>query len=99
MRPVHAKAEDYFERFCSDLGLPPVTVALCHTWIKEVRDKELDSGRGPVGIAAALIYMASIKTSHRRTQREIADATNVTEVTIRNRYKELTAALNLELEI
>ena len=99
MKPTHAKPRDYIDRFCSDLQLGPASVLLCHKWLQEVTDKELDSGRGPVGIAAALIYMASIVTGQNRTQREIADVTNVTEVTIRNRYKELTVALNVELNI
>ena len=52
-------------------------------------------GVGLIGIAAALIYMANV-TGQNRTQREIADTTNVTEVTIRNRYKELSKALNIK---
>ena len=95
MKPMHAKAEDYIPRFCSDLGLRPAALAKCMEWLEVVKTKELDSGRGPVGIAAALIYMASNVTGQSRTQREIADITNVTEVTIRNRYKELSKALNV----
>ncbi|MEM1550619.1 MAG: hypothetical protein QXR13_01640, partial [Candidatus Bathyarchaeia archaeon] len=50
----------------------------------------LTSGRGPIGIAAAASYIASVLIGEKRTQREIAEIANVTEVTIRNRYKELT---------
>ena len=64
----------------------------------EVKELELDSGRGPVGVAAALIYMASIVTGQNRTQRDIAHITNVTEVTIRNRYKELSKALDIKVD-
>jgi len=35
----------------------------------------------------------------KRTQREVADVAGVTEVTIRNRYKELLEELNLEKDI
>jgi transcription initiation factor TFIIB len=35
----------------------------------------------------------------KRTQREVADVAGVTEVTIRNRYKELLEELDLEKEI
>ena len=59
----------------------------------------MDSGKGPMGIAAAALYIASVSTGHRRTQREIAEACGVTEVTIRNRYKEVAAALDIELVI
>ena len=99
MKPMTTKPEQYIDRFCSDLQLRQEAVALCHEWMKEIKRLELDSGRGPVGIAASLIYMASIVSGQNRTQREIADVTNVTEVTIRNRYKELCAALNVELDV
>ena len=99
MKPMTTKPEQYIDRFCSDLQLRSEAVSQCRTWMEEIKRLELDSGRGPVGIAAALIYMASIVTGQNRTQREIADITNVTEVTIRNRYKELALALNVELDI
>ena len=42
---------------------------------------------------------ASVLCGKRRTQREVAEVAGVTEVTIRNRYKELIQNLNIELEI
>ena len=50
-------------------------------------------------IAASIIYIASVLCGKRRTQREVAEVAGVTEVTIRNRYKELIQNLNIELEI
>jgi transcription initiation factor TFIIB len=67
--------------------------------LKEAADKELTSGRGPTGVAAAAIYVASIMANERRTQREVADVAGVTEVTIRNRYKELTEKLGIKVEL
>jgi transcription initiation factor TFIIB len=55
----------------------------------------LTSGRGPTGIAAAATYIASVLAGEKRTQREIAEIANVTEVTIRNRYKELLDRLEI----
>jgi transcription initiation factor TFIIB len=52
-------------------------------------------GREPTGIAAATLYIASIVLGEKRTQKEIAEIAGVTEVTIRNRYKELTNNLDL----
>jgi transcription initiation factor TFIIB len=54
---------------------------------------KLTSGRGPSGIAAAATYIASLVVGERKTQREIAEIAKVTEVTIRNRYKELVKHL------
>ena len=65
--------------------------------IKKAEEKELTSGRGPTGVAAAAIYIASILGGERRTQREVAEVAGVTEVTIRNRYKELAEKLGIEI--
>jgi Transcription initiation factor IIB (TFIIB) len=62
-------------------------------------NKDLTSGRGPTGVAAAAIYIASIALNERRTQREVAEVAGVTEVTIRNRYKELTEKLGINVEV
>jgi transcription initiation factor TFIIB len=43
--------------------------------------------------------VAALLNGEKRTQREVADVAGVTEVTIRNRYKELLEELNLEKEI
>ena len=56
----------------------------------------LTSGRGPTGIAAASLYVAALMNDEKRTQREVADVAGVTEVTIRNRYKELFNKLKLK---
>ena len=57
---------------------------------------ELTSGRGPAGIAAAGLYVAALLNDEKKTQREVADVAGITEVTIRNRYKELLDKLKLE---
>ncbi len=51
---------------------------------------------GPTGIAAAALYVAALLNNEKRTQREVADVAGVTEVTIRNRYKELLKELKLK---
>ena len=67
--------------------------------IESAQHVELTSGRGPTGIAAAALYVAALINGEKRTQREVADVAGVTEVTIRNRYKELLDKLDLEKEI
>ena len=51
------------------------------------------------GVAAAAVYVASRLCGTPRTQREIADISGVTEVTIRNRYKEIVGQLGLERDL
>jgi len=67
--------------------------------LKLAENRDLTSGRGPTGVAAAAIYIASISLNERRTQREVAEVAGVTEVTIRNRYKELTEKLGINVEV
>jgi transcription initiation factor TFIIB len=52
-----------------------------------------------MGIAAASLYVAALLVGDKKTQREVADIAGVTEVTIRNRYKELLEKLHLEDQI
>jgi len=87
--------EDYTPRFCSELGLNEDTRSKAIEILQQAAEKELTSGRGPTGVAAAAIYVASILCGERKTQREVADVAGVTEVTIRNRYKELAEELDL----
>jgi len=58
----------------------------------------LISGRGPTGVAAAAVYIAALLKNEKRTQKQVANVAGVTEVTIRNRYRELKEKLNLEVE-
>jgi transcription initiation factor TFIIB len=89
---------DFVAGFCSKLGLPAATLTKTLSIIESAERLELIDGKSPTGLAAAAIYIAANLTNHIRTQREIADISSVTEVTIRNRYKELAKALNLELQ-
>jgi transcription initiation factor TFIIB len=87
--------QDYISRFCSILKLSGDVQAKTLEILQEAANRELTSGRGPTGIAAASIYIASVLCGERRTQREVAEVAGVTEVTIRNRYKEIAAKLDI----
>ena len=87
---------DYIPRFASKLGLSGVVQARAIEIIHEARENGLNSGKAPTGLAAAALYIASIFSCERKTQKDIAVVVNVTEVTIRNRYKELSEKLNFE---
>jgi len=51
-----------------------------------------------MGMAAAALYLACVMNGENRTQKDIAHASGVTEVTIRNRYKELKRFLDLYIK-
>ncbi len=90
---------EYVPRFGSELGLSGEIQSKAIEVLKLAMDQELTSGRGPTGVAAAAIYIASVLLGERRTQREVADVAGVTEVTIRNRYKELAEKLDIDIVI
>src|SRR2546426_690904 len=99
LKLMPTKPQDYVSRFCSELKLSGEVQSRAVEILKDAQDKELTSGRGPTGVAAAAIYISSILCNERRTQREVADVAGVTEVTIRNRYKELTEKLGIKVEL
>ena len=91
--------KDYISRFCSVLKLSDDVKAKTLEILHEAANRELTSGRGPTGIAAASLYIASVLCGERRTQREVADVAGVTEVTIRNRYKELSEKMDIDITL
>jgi transcription initiation factor TFIIB len=88
---------DYISRFCSELKMSNQVQMKAMEILGLAANQELTSGRGPTGLAAASLYIASVLCDERRTQREIATIAGVTEVTIRNRYKELTNKLGIDI--
>lgn len=91
--------KDYISRFGSILHLSPKTQNEALKILKKAEISELTSGRGPAGIAAAALYVSALLNNEKKTQREVADVAGITEVTIRNRYKELLDKLELEDKI
>src|SRR3989338_7180038 len=89
----------YITRFVTSLKLSSETQKKSIEILAQAMEKGLISGRGPMGVAAAAVYIASVLTDERRTQKEDAEVAGVTEVTIRNRYRELKRALQLKVSI
>ena len=90
--------ESYIPRFSSRLRLAPQTEALALNFVKEAVLREVVSGKDPKSVAAAALYIACILRGETRTQRDVSEATGVTEVTIRNRYKELVTSLGITFD-
>ncbi len=89
----------YVPKFANVLNLNAEIQAKAIEIIKEALKKGLLSGRGPTGVAAAAIYIASALKGQKRTQKEVSDVAGVTEVTIRNRYRELKKELGLDINL
>ncbi|MEM5836706.1 MAG: transcription initiation factor IIB [Candidatus Aenigmatarchaeota archaeon] len=99
LRILPADPITFVPRFCSMLGLSDRVQAKAIEILKKAKKSEITSGKGPTGVAAAAIYIASVLVGEKRTQREVADIVGVTEVTIRNRQKELVEKLGIEEEV
>ena len=64
--------------------------------MNQVREKQiLSAGKDPMGLAATVLYVSCLKNGEDKTQNQMAQAAGVTEVTIRNRLKDLRDKLNL----
>ncbi|MEF8861755.1 MAG: transcription initiation factor IIB family protein, partial [Haloarculaceae archaeon] len=87
-----ADPESYVPRFASDLGLSDEAERRARQLIVTAREEGILSGKSPVGLAAAAVYAAALLTNEKVTQSQVSDVANISEVTIRNRYKELLEA-------
>jgi len=76
-------------RIASKLGISEKTKRYAAKVLKTAQEHEESAGKDPMGLAAAALYLSCVKNNEDMTQRDIAEASNVTEVTIRNRYKGL----------
>ncbi len=94
-----SNAKDFISRFCADLELSGRVQKKACELIDQACDKAITAGKDPTGLAAAAIYITGILEGERRTQRRIAEVAHVTEVTIRNRYKELIKKLRIFVEV
>ncbi len=99
IRILPASPEHFVPRFASMLGLSDQVQAKAIQILKKAKKDHVTSGKGPTGVAAAALYIAAVLHGEKKTQREIADAVGVTEVTIRNRFKELVDKLGIAEEV
>jgi transcription initiation factor TFIIB len=91
--------QSYISKIVNKLRLSGETERLAKTILHQASWMKLTSGRGPAGMAAACVYISTRITGDHITQGDVAKQAQVTEVTIRNRYKELVELLDLEVNI
>jgi transcription initiation factor TFIIB len=87
----------YVSKIAEKNGITGKTQGTAIQILREARLKRFAAGKDPMGMAAAALYIACLQNGERITQKDIADASGVTEVTVRNRYKALKKQLNLEI--
>jgi transcription initiation factor TFIIB len=91
--------DNLITKFVSKLRITGSTEQLARKILDQAGEMKLTVGRAPEGITAACIYIACKINQEERTQGEIAKTAQITEVTIRNRYKELIKNLDFIIEI
>jgi transcription initiation factor TFIIB len=57
--------------------------------MKEITKNEISAGKNPVALAATVLYLSCLASNENQTQMNIASTAGITEVSIRNRFKDL----------
>ncbi len=97
LKVMQSDPTDFVFKFASKLNLSAETQTLAIEIIEKAKEKAITSGKSPVGIVGGAIYIASLINKEKRTQSQIAKEIGATEVTVRNRYKDLIENLKLDL--
>jgi len=87
----------YVSKIGERVGISGQTQGLAIRILIEAKKRRIASGKDPMGLAAAALYIACLQSNEKKTQKYIAEAAGVTEVTVRNRYKSLKRQLGLML--
>ncbi len=80
-------------RIANKIGLSEKTKRYAVEILRKAEENKISAGKNPMGLAAAALYIACITNGENKTQRDFAEAANITEVTIRNRHKGLSELL------
>ena len=86
--------EEYFEKFHSDLQLPPKVLGNTRDLWDEVGENLIWQGKKPSGIAGCILYKASQNSNSPRTQSEVCKVSGISEVTLRGLLKILNQILD-----
>jgi len=85
--------DEYFEKFHSDLGLPPYVLGKAREAWDGVKEDLAWQGKKPSGIAGVILYYASQNSTSPRTQSEVCAVSGISEVTLRGLLKILKQML------
>jgi transcription initiation factor TFIIB len=84
---------DYITKIAEKAGVSCDVEGLAIKIMRDAKDKHATMGKDPSGLAAATLYIASKIKKEKITQSHLAKVANVTEVTIRNRTKDLMSMI------
>ncbi len=87
----------YVSKIAEKTGISGPTQGKAIKILAEAKRIRAAAGKDPMGLAAAALYISCLMAGEKKTQKDIAEAAGVTEVTVRNRYKSLRRVLDLKL--
>ncbi len=90
------RPEDYLPRIAEALELEPSTRAMAGDMIRDLSAEPRFASMLPTGTVAGAVYIASILNNDRRSQDEISKTAGVSEVTLRNRARQIADALGID---
>ena len=83
------------DKIANKIELNERTIRHARDLMKKVLEQEFSAGKDPMGFAGAVLYVSLQLDGKTIRQIDIAEAAGVTEVTIRNRAKDLKSQLHL----
>jgi transcription initiation factor TFIIB len=81
--------EKYISKLVNMAKIDPRVERLALSLSRQTNDSKISSGKAPAGLAAAYVYLSSVMVGEHLPQREVAEFAEVTEVTVRNRCREI----------
>ncbi len=91
------KTKKEFPPILKKLNMSMAAEAECLRILDLAVKARVTQGKSPKGMAAAIIYVVGLLIDEKRIQKDIAKASGTTEVTLRNRYRDLAEKVDLEL--
>lgn len=88
----------YVSRIVGELGLPKKVGLAARRIVRRAQDERLTSGKSSAASAAGAIYLVSMKMNIEVEASQIAEASGVTQTTIKNHYDLLTKNLGNEID-
>jgi transcription initiation factor TFIIB len=87
---------DYVTKIAEKAKVSSDVEGLAIKLIGEAKKKFATTGKDPSGLAAAALYISAKMLKEKMTQSRLAKAADVTEVTVRNRKRDLMKSLQLK---
>lgn len=87
IKPPAVEQPIYLREIISKLSLPDDVLITSMKVLELIKEKRATVGKNPIALASAIVYYTALLHGYKVTQRDIAKASNLTEISVRNRCK------------